>query len=180
MNQAYIDNALIGLSIIGASAISLCLRRRMTGFLFSSLLLFPPLLVFLNMWAHSIAVTVVNIQRNQAGNFQYSFSFYSLLLFGLVFIVLSGTAIHFTRLYVCGQRRQKKYIYVANALTAVLILPVGFLNPIGFLPVICSIVSSLALLIYDPFKMRQMMKRRKILSSLATGNRFSFQKQRMD
>jgi hypothetical protein len=180
MNQAYIDNALIGLSFIGASAISLCLRRRMTGFLFSSILLFPPLLIFLNMWAHFIAVAVVNIQRSTAGNFQYSFSFYSLLLFGLVFIVLSGTVIHFTRLYVCGQRRQKKFIYIVNGITAVLILPVGFLNPIGFLPVICSIISSLALLLYDPFKMRQMMKRRKILASLTTENHFTFQKQRMD
>lgn len=180
MNQAYIDNALIGLSIIGASAISLCLRRRMTGFLFSSILLCPPLLVFLNMWAHFIAVVVVNIQRNNAGSFQYSFSFYSLLLFGLVFIVLSGIAIHFTRLYVCGQRRQKRFIYFTNGITAVLILPVGFLNPIGFLPLICSIVSSLALFIYDPFKMRQMMKRRKILSSLTTEKHYPLQKQRMN
>lgn len=180
MNQAYIDNALIGLSIIGASAISLFLRRRMTGFLFSSILLFPPLLVFLNMWAHFIAVTVVNIQRSKTDSFQYSFSFYSLLLFGLVFILLSGTAIHFTRQYVCGQRRQKRFIYIVNGITAVLILPVGFLNPIGFLPVICSIVSTLALIIYDPFKMRQMMKRRKILASHTTENRITFQKQRMD
>jgi hypothetical protein len=176
MNQAYIDNALIGLSIIGASAISLCLRRRMTGFVFSSILLLPPLLVFLNMWAHFIAVVVVNIQRNNAGSFQYSFSFYSLLLFGLVFIVLSGTSIHFTRQYLCGQRRQKRFIYIVNGITAVLILPVGFLNPLGFLPVICSIVSSLALLIYDPFKMRQMMKRKKILSATSVRQRITFQK----
>jgi hypothetical protein len=177
MNQVYIDNALIGLSIIGAAVVSKCMRGRITGLLFSSLLLIPPLLVFLNMWAHCIAVTVVNIRRYNAGNFQYSFSFYSLLLFGLVFIVLSGTTIHLTKQYICGQRRQKRFVHLLNAITAVLFLPVGFINPIGFLPVICSLVSSSALFLYDLFKMRQRIQRRREFSNPAAIRRVIFQKQ---
>jgi hypothetical protein len=177
MNQAYIDNGLIALAIIFAAIVSICLRRRITGFLFSTFLLVPPLLVFLNMWAHTVAVTVVNIRRYQTGSFQYSFSFYSHILFGLVFIVLSGTAIHFTRQYICGQRKQKRFIHLLNAATSILFIPVGFLNPIGFLPVIASFVSTLTLLIYDPFKMRQMLKRRKPVRAISATGRITIHKQ---
>lgn len=138
--------------MIGAIVISKCLRQRKTSILFSTFLLFPPLVVFLNMWAHTIAVSIVNIQRYFAGTFHYSFALYGLLLFGLVFILLSGLLIHFSRTYIQGCRQQKRRIFLCNLALAVCFFPVIFINPIGSLPIFAAILSSLVLGFWNPFK----------------------------
>ncbi|HEV7331072.1 MAG TPA: hypothetical protein VGN63_08545 [Flavisolibacter sp.] len=161
MNQDFIDITLLLSSIIIAGIVTRSLRRRKAGPVFSTLLLFPPLLVFLNMWAHTVAVTVVNVKRYVAGSFHYSFTVYSHLLFGIVFILLSGASIHCSKKYLLGDRYQKRSIYLLNLATAVLFLPVGFINPIGFLPVLATLFSSITLLVYQPFKQRQSIDTRK-------------------
>ena len=152
MNQVLIDNCLIVLSIVTAILISRFLKRRKAGVVFSTLILFPPLLVFLNMWAHTIVISILNVKRYQAGSFHYNFTVYSQLLFGIVFIFLSGATIHFSKKYISGLANQKRNIYLANLATTIFFLPVGFITPIGFLPVLTSIFSSTILFIYNPYK----------------------------
>jgi hypothetical protein len=106
------------------------------------------------MWAHLIAVSAMNLKRYAAGTFQYNFTVYSHLLFGVVFLLLSGFTIHCSRKYLVGNRSQKQIIYLLNLATALLFLPVGFINPIGFLPVMASVFSSLVLL-FNPYKNEQ-------------------------
>ncbi|HET7897532.1 MAG TPA: hypothetical protein VFL47_07680 [Flavisolibacter sp.] len=88
MNTVFIDNALLATAGLTALLMTRFSRQRKTGFAGSFFLLFSPLIIFLNMWAHTIAVLVVNYQRYLVGSFHYSFAFYSLLLFGVVFIVV--------------------------------------------------------------------------------------------
>jgi hypothetical protein len=76
-----------------------------------------------------------------AGAFHYTFAFYSLLLFGFTFIYLSGILIHYCRQRISGDRGVQKRLVLLNGLMAVSFLPVGFLNPIGFLPVIAAFIS---------------------------------------
>ena len=142
MNELLIDNALLVISFLIAIIIIRMAKKRKTGIFYSFFLLFPALLVFLNMWAHTFAVIIVNFKRYQAGSFHYNFLFYSHLLFGLVFILLSGVLIHFSRGRIEGQRNLQKPILIVNGIMAVLFLPVGFINPLGFLPVISAILSS--------------------------------------
>jgi ABC-type Fe3+ transport system permease subunit len=104
------------------------------------------------MWAHTIAVFIVNIQRYAAGTFHYSFALYGLLLFGLVFILLSGLLIHFSRTYIQGNRQQKRKIFLGNLTLAVCFFPVIFITPIGSLPIFAAIVSSLVLGFWNPYK----------------------------
>ena len=102
MNQALIDNSLLGSAFILALLITRFTRQRKAGSIASFFLLFAPLIVFLNMWAHTVAVSIVNIERFQAGTFQYAFSFYALILLGIVFIVVSGVNIDCARKIIKG------------------------------------------------------------------------------
>lgn len=138
--------------MIGAVVISNCLKQRKTSVLFSTFLLFPPLVVFLNMWAHTTAVSIVNIQRYIAGTFHYSFTLYGLLLFGVAFILLSGFLIHFSRTYIQGHRQQKRKIFLCNLVLAFCFFPVVFITPIGSLPIFAAILSSLILAFWNPYK----------------------------
>ena len=153
-----IDLSLTALAIITAAISSKRLRQRQTGIAFSTLLLFPPLLVFLNMWGHTVAVSIVNIKRFYAGTFQYSFTVYSHLLFGLLFISLSDITVHCSKKYLSGYLRQNRNIHHLNIATSLLFLPVGFINPIGFLPVITSLLSSITLLLHKPFRKQSTTK----------------------
>ena len=145
MNQAFIDNALLVAAGITAVLITRFTKDRKAGAVPSFFLLFAPLVIFLNMWAHTIAVSIVNVNRFLAGGFQFSFTFYSLLLFGIVFIITSGIQIDSARKRIKGDRTQRKKILWLNLGTALLFLPVMFLNPIALLPVIASLVSSITL-----------------------------------
>lgn len=154
MNQVFIDNSLLALALITSTVVSKTLKSRKTSLLFAIFLFFPPLVVFLNMWAHTTAVFIMNIRRYNAGTFQYNFTVYSHFLFGIVFILLSGLTIHLTKKYIGGDRKQKHRILWANLVTSLFFLPVVFINPIGTLPVIASLVSSLLLWTWYPFKKR--------------------------
>ncbi len=145
MNQVFIDNALLASAGITAILVTRFTKSRTAGAFPSFLLLFAPLVTFFNMWAHTIAVSIVNVKRFLAGGFHYSFSFYSLLLFGIVFIITSGFNIDCARKRIKGDSTQKKKILWLNFATALLFLPVMFLNPIALLPVIASLVSSVTL-----------------------------------
>jgi hypothetical protein len=154
MNQVIIDNTLLVIALPSALFVSRQLRDRQAGLLFATFLLFPPVLVFLNMWAHTIAVAVVNVRRMQTGTFHYNFAVYSLFLFGIVFIVLSGFTIHFVNKYLRGNLKDRRTVFLLNLLTTVLFLPVGFINPIGFLPVLASIFSCILLLSDSRYRKR--------------------------
>jgi hypothetical protein len=147
-----IDNALLASAFITALVITRFTKDRKAGAVASFFLLFAPLIVFLNMWAHTVAVLVVNVQRYFAGSFHYSFTFYSLLLFGIVFIVVSGYQIHCARLRIKGDASQKSKIIKLNVLTSVFFIPVVFINPISLLPVLAAIVSSITVICMKSFQ----------------------------
>ena len=150
MNQALIDNSLLGSAFVLALLITRFTRQRKAGSIASFFLLFAPLIVFLNMWAHTVAVSIVNIERFQAGTFQYTFSFYALILLGIVFIVVSGVNIDCARKIIKGDLTRKSRIHWLNFASAMLFVPLIFINPIASLPVLAAIVSSLTLWIMKP------------------------------
>ena len=155
MNQIVIDNSLLIAALLCSIVVSMSMKKRRTGMVFATLLLFPPLLIFLNMWAHTTAVSVANIRRFNAGHFQYTFTVYSHFLFGIFFLLLSGLTIHLSKKYIAGNTSQKRNILLANLATSLFFLPVVFINPIGALPVIASIFSSVILGVWKPFKKQQ-------------------------
>ena len=143
MNQQLIDNTLLASAALTALFITRFTKGRKAGGVSSFFLLFAPLIIFLNMRAHTIAVSIVNMKRYQAGSFHYSFSFYALLLFGIVFIIVSGFNIDGARKRINGDTRQERKIHSLNLATALLFLPLMFINPIALLPVLASILSSI-------------------------------------
>lgn len=146
MNQVIIDNALLVIACITALLVTRSTKERKIPVVASFFLLFSHLIIFLNMWAHTIAVLFVNYERYQAGNFQFSFHFYSLLFLGIVFIIVSGINISCARKRIKGDGTQKPLMLCLNAGTALLFLPLILLNPISLLPVLASITSSITLL----------------------------------
>jgi hypothetical protein len=152
MNQVLIDNTLLAAALIIALLITRNTAAKKVSATAAFFLLFAPLIVFLNMWAHTIAVSIVNYQRYQAGSFQYSFSFYGLLLFGVVFIVVSGINISCARKRIKGDRSQNRTILWLNAGTALMFLPLFPINPIALLPVLASAVSTITLLLVKPIE----------------------------
>jgi hypothetical protein len=150
MNQPLIDNTLLASACILALLITRFTKERKAGGVSSFFLLFAPLVIFLNMWAHTVAVSIVNIKRFHAGGFNYSFSFYSLLLFGIVFIIVSGFNIDCARKRIKGDMSQKPKILWLNLATTLLFLPLMFINPIALLPVLASVVSSVVLWLMKP------------------------------
>jgi hypothetical protein len=161
MSRLIIDNTLLAIAFFAALLITRFTKERKTSAISSFLLLFAPLVVFLNMWAHTVAVAIVNIQRYLAGHFVYSFSLYSLLLFGVVFIVVSGINIDCARKFIKGDQRQKSSILWLNLFTALLFLPMMVFNPIALLPVLTSIVSSVTLWLMKPMASTLIYEKRK-------------------
>jgi hypothetical protein len=139
--EVWIDNALLIISAILSIITVRTLKGRIVSLVNGFFLLFPAMLVFLNMWAHTVAVLIVNYQRYQKGTFQYSFIFYGLLLLGFVGILVSGLIIHYSKKLARGYHRYKSTLYILHLITMTLFLPVGFINPLGFLPVMAGIVS---------------------------------------
>ena len=145
--EVLIDNSLLIVSIILASITVRTLKGRVVSLLAGFFLIFPSMLVFLNMWAHTVAVLIVNYQRYQKGTFQYSFIFYGLLLLGFAGILVSGLIIHYSKKLVQGQSFNKSTIYKLHLIITTIFLPVGFINPLGFLPVLAAIVSIATILL---------------------------------
>ena len=142
MNQALIDNSILAASFIAAFLLVKFNAKRKSGAVASFLLVFAPLVIFLNMWGHTVAVLIVNYKRYVGGVFQYNFNFYALILFGVVFILVSGINIDRARKLINGDVSQKSTLHWLNSITALLFLPMVFLNPIASLPVIASALSS--------------------------------------
>jgi hypothetical protein len=145
MNQALIDNSLLTIAFVTAIIIVKTARKRSMKPFPSFMLLFSPLVVFYNMWGHTVAVSIVNYNRFVEGTFLYDFRFYALMLFGIVFILISGINIDRARKAIAGDESQKRLIHWLNATTGLLFLPMFFINPIALLPVIASIISSATL-----------------------------------
>jgi len=142
MNQALIDNSLLAFSFLIACLMVGLNKRRKIGIFPAILLLFAPLVIFLNMWGHNVAVLIINYKRYAAGAFQYNFHFYSLILFGTFFILISGLNIDRARKFINGDESQKRTLHWLNGITSALFLPMFFINPIALLPVISSAISS--------------------------------------
>lgn len=143
--QAWIDNSLVLVSLILAIITVRTLKDRSVALATAFFLIFPSMLVFLNMWAHTVAVLIANIKRFGRGTFHYSFHFYGLLLLGFTGIMVSGLAIHYSKKLAQGYRRYKSTLYTIHLIMAAIFLPVGFINPLGFLPVMAAVVSAVTI-----------------------------------
>jgi hypothetical protein len=161
MNQVIIDNSLLVSACITAILMVRFTSARKAGAISSFFLLFSPLVIFLNMWAHTIAVSIVNYKRYTMGTFQFGFTFYSLILMGVVFIVVSGINIHMARKTITGNLSHVRSIHWLNLATGLLFLPVVPMNPIASLPVIASVVSSITLVLMKPFTSRLIYDKQK-------------------
>ncbi len=140
-NTALIDSGLVVLAILSGWFVSGFLYRtretavkRLPLFVMS----FAGFWCLLNWIAHTIAVLIVNIKSMLVGTFVYSFYFYSLLLMGVGFILLSIAQLakikHLSRGY-----KSRTTLKQVSWLIIALSLPIFPLNPIGLLPVISSI-----------------------------------------
>jgi hypothetical protein len=141
-NTALIDSGLIVLAILGSLLFSNFLyRTRETALKRLPLILmsFAGLWCLFNWVAHTIAVLIVNIKMMLAGTFVYSYHFYSLILMGVIFIVLSIYQLNQVKALSRGDTAYK-YLKRVSWLIIVLSLPIFPLNPIGLLPVISSIL----------------------------------------
>lgn len=141
----WIDNLLILVSLVLSIITVRTLKDRSVAVLTAFFLIFPSLLVFLNMWGHTVAVLVTNIRRFARGSFQYNFHFYGLMLLGVTGIMISGLAIHYAKKLAQGYRRYKRTLYTIHLIMAALFFPAGFINPLGFLPVMAAIVSAVTI-----------------------------------
>ena len=158
MDQAVIDNLIRLISLLTALLVLRFSKNRMTGIISSFFLLFAPLVIFYNMWAHTLAVLIVYYKKYLLGNFQYTFHFYSLVFFGVIFILLSGYNISCALKSIKGDLSQKRKIHMLNFATALLFIPMVFINPIASLPVIASIVSSISLRVARPVNRESRLK----------------------
>ncbi|MEJ8755915.1 hypothetical protein WG947_02820 [Pontibacter sp. H259] len=141
-NTALIDSGLVVLAILGGWFFSDFLyRTRETALKRLPLLLmsFAGLWCLVNWITHTIAVLVVNIKAMLAGTFVYSYHFYSLLLMGVGFILLSLFQLSQIRLLSRGENAYKALRQVSWLIIA-LSLPIFPINPIGLLPVISSVL----------------------------------------
>jgi hypothetical protein len=162
MNQSLIDNSILVLSVVIAAFVVRYSTRRIAPAVGAFFILFSPLVIFVNMWAHLLAVSIMNYQRYKAGFFQYDFRFYGLMLLGVVFIVVSGINIHLARKRIKGEMLHVRFMHWLNLGTAVLFIPAIPLNPISTLPVIASAASSLTLLLMRPFSSKLLYDREEV------------------
>ena len=143
--QAWIDSSLLLVSFLLAILTVRLLKARVLSVINGFFLIFPAMLVFLNMWGHTTAVLIVNYQRYQKGTFHYSFVFYGLLLLGFAGILISGLIIHYSKKLARGYHRYRTTLYTLHLVLLILFLPVGFINPIGFLPVMAAVASMITI-----------------------------------
>lgn len=159
--EVWIDNSLVLVSIILAVVTIRTLKDRAVAPVTGFFLIFPAMLVFLNMWAHTVAVALTAYQRYGKGTFHYNFHFYALMLLGFTGIGVSGLAIHYAKKLAQGYRRNKAALYTLHGIIIALFLPVGFINPLGFLPVMAAIVTMMTI---------RLTRRKKVLAPAATGH----------
>ena len=150
-----IDFSLIIVSILLSLTTVYALKNKTVRKVPAFFLVFAPMLVFMNMWAHSWAILIVNYERYVKGGFTYSFTFYGLLLMGFAGLMVSGLNIHVSKKMIKGELQYKKTILLLNLITTMIFLPIGFINPLGFLPVLCSIASTITVLLVKPSRVLQ-------------------------
>lgn len=154
MNQPLIDNAILATAFITAILMVKYGHERKMHAIRAFLLLFSPLVIFYNMWGHTVAVTSVYYQRYVLGTFDPGFHFYSVAMLGIVFIIISGMNIHVAKKIIQGNEYVRFKIHILNAITAFYFSWFIVVNPISLLPVLCSLVSS-GVLFFDTLKNRQ-------------------------
>jgi hypothetical protein len=93
-----------------------------------------------NWIGHIVAVLVVNLKPIWSGTFTYSFHFYSLLLMGVVFMLLSFIQVNLIRLMSEGSFKSYRALKQVSGCIILFSLPIFPLNPIGLLPVISSVM----------------------------------------
>jgi hypothetical protein len=104
------------------------------------LLVFLAMNPFLNLWAHLTAISLVAWSKMERNVFVYNFHFYSLLLLGAVFILLSGLLLDRIGRLSQGEGRMKKQIIQIGLVQLLFSLPLFPINPIGLMPGIASVL----------------------------------------
>lgn len=136
----YVDITALCLVFFTTLAITIIIKRKtgkQTRALPVFILFFTPVTILTAMFFHLLENSYRAIDNVIAGNFTYSFHFYSLLLFG---IVLGSIAVFL--LQACWRKtvrglRNNRTIYLYMTLVALLCLPLLPITPISNVPVFC-------------------------------------------
>lgn len=107
-------------------------------------LLFGPLVIIVHMGFHNFEILYRAVQNSMAGNFTYSFRFYSLMLMGVLVLWLSVSFLKQSAgVYVWGTHTKKELLRTASII-ALVTLPTIPLTPIGSLPLMACLINLIA------------------------------------
>lgn len=104
--------------------------------------LFGPLTIITYMCGHLGEVSFRAIQKLIAGNFIYSYHFYSLMLMGIIFLAMSVYALNRIKAWSLGDRKARKQFLLTALCISILSVPTVPFTPIGLLPVLACGLSA--------------------------------------
>lgn len=143
VNKELADLSVLLITLVATPLFCLSLFRhpdfsQKKGFiLFLSFLAMYPLL---NMVGHIIAISIISYFSYQDGTFFYDFRFYSLILYGVVFLLINGYSLYCIKHLSRGNQSHYTPLIRINLLQIILISPSFVLNPIALLPSIASLL----------------------------------------
>lgn len=148
MNRVLIDNSVLALGLLFALIFSLYLNKTKLTTVSKLSVLFLTAgssIVHMNVWAHLFAVSIVNYQIAQHGEFHYDLRFYTLIQFGVLLVLLSGYSLDQTKHLVRGNLTARKRLFYSIALTIAFSVPLIPFNPIASLPALGSLATLVTL-----------------------------------
>lgn len=144
----YVDNVALLLCVLIPLAITIQLKRR-TG---KKLRAFPlyffvfgPIGIMTFMFFHLFDNSYHAVEAAVKGAFQYSFRFYSLILFGLVVSYMGLQLLRISYRRCLEEQSSYKAFFMQSALIIAVTAPLIPLTPIASVPSLCCIISSLAI-----------------------------------
>ncbi len=143
LNQDLIDGLLLLITLVATPAFCFFIFRQPAfcqkkGFIF--FLAFLAMYPLLNMLAHIIVISTLAIINATNGAFTYDFRFYSLMLYGVIFMLLNAYSLNRIVQLSSGKWQVCRQLHIAALLQAMLILPSFVLNPLALLPTITSLL----------------------------------------
>ena len=148
INKEYTDLFLLLITLVATPIFCLRLYRhplfnQKKGFImYLSFLAMYPLI---NMIGHIVAISIFTYLSIQDGTFVYTFHTYSLLLYGVLFLLINGYTLSGIKQLSRGNWHLYKSVVRMNGLQIVLIFPSFFLNPLALLPTAASLLIIISL-----------------------------------
>ncbi|EMR01203.1 hypothetical protein [Cesiribacter andamanensis] len=143
INTNLVDISILLLSILATAGFCYRLYRhpafcQRKSFVF--LLVFLAMYPLLSMLGHVLAIALISGMRLQNGSFVYDFRFYSLMLFGLTFMLLNGYLLNRIRPLSRGLWQVYPQLVAVSVVQLLLLAPSIPLNPMGLMPCLASLL----------------------------------------